>query len=327
MSKFLFIIIGIVSILAFLETFTAFNILSPRFLLNAEYTTYPLLKEDVKSDSHEIVLVDKSNKAHITYSPGGHFFLIDGWGEYIKIDEQGNIVSRIEQTQERSRIVNSPYLVSSTGIIDMAKPHAVQEGFLEKLNALPDRRFIETHWLEQFESLYASAEQVFYSSTPDFDLYRYPMYFKMDDGWTVLYASPDHIGEFDDGRPFEKYPPKYEEMIELVGQEIGNSDDSTVEMLGFYKRGSSAEIAYTPIPIQFKGPAFYRVKAGDTYLNFQEIAIRNIGSGVSSNLTEYMLPNPFREGIDVRFLEFDPHTNITTAGSDGLYVIRKITRN
>lgn len=338
--------IGLLAFLAFIETFTVTNLLFPSFLNKPEYATYPLLKDGVGSDNYEVSFIFDSYAAKITYSPSGNFFMIEDHF-YRKFDAQGNQVAELPDAHEWINPPFSPYLISTNGIYDFTETVPHKAPFMRILNDDGRTRFTKERWQELFDSFYEKSDVVLYGE-PDSGTSRYPAYFKADRGWIVLYTTRSHIEIDDDyelGVSFAGYPAKYERMVLLKDPHAGvysldnyrlrdgiwtvDEDDFTypmgygVEILSFRKEYVSSEIAYTPIPIVYNGPGIYQIKAGNEVLNFQETAIRAIGSRASSNMTRFVLPEQYFGNTNVSFLEFRPGNNFDTSGSDGLYIIRE----
>lgn len=330
-------------ILAGIEIFTPVNILRPPFLQNPAHAEFPLLKDNVQSDTHELHFLHDTYATHITYSPIGNFFLVVD-RNYLKIDASGTTVFSHPTAYETVKPPRSFYIIDANEIYDLSASEVRAETVVEILNDSSTRRFKEDYWQNIFTTLYDSASVVLFGSEYT-ENNKFPTYFKVDQGWVLLYSSYDHISlEYDRkvGATLNGLPAKYERMVLLKDPDAdvfanGDADYYNrfmpeldfeyparygVQMLSYQKEFISANNVYTPIPAKISGPASYEIKVADGVLNFRETAAQMVGSGPASNMTRFILPTQYFGNADISFLEFRPLNNIDTSGSDGLYVIR-----
>lgn len=332
----------------------------PAFLRPAEYDAFPLLKDGPGSETRRLALVSESGRATITYSPQGNFFLLEELNRrFRKLDAAGKEVFAVEWAADLANPAFSHLLVGPSGLYDLSKEPVAKEAFSQVLNAEAERRFTERYWRKVFEELYAQAETVVYGEAFSADTRRLPVYFRTGAAWILLYASPEQVEIDRDpyglGTRIEGYPPKFDRMLllkdlrrgtfshhshevrgdvlpagfsqrdlfELPEHDLSYRQDVSLETLFFRKQGVLDEIVYTGIPVSLYGRADHRLRIGAETLSFWELAVRPVFSPLETNISVFVLPEAYAAGSDLVFLEFRPLSNIETAGSDGLYVLKR----
>ena len=356
MKLILFLALPLAAILLVVERFTPVNLASPAFLRPADYDAFPLLKDGAASEAYELAFLSDPYSAKITYSPEGNFFLVQD-RHFRKLDGAGKEVFSVEQD---GILVNPPFshfIVGPSGVYDLSRDPVTKESFTQVLNADPERTFTKESWRRVFEQAYGKAEIVVHGDLSR-DSNKYMTYFKIGDDWVLLHTAGREIEidhDYDFGIRFKGYPAKFDRMILLRDVQRGlfshdSGDiredslrvssrqddfydlperglryrrDVSLETLFFRKQAVSAEVAYTSLPITLKGRADYRLRIGGDALSFWEIAVRPVFASLDTNLNLFVLPEVYRDRSQVVFLEFRPGNNIDTAGSDGLYVIRR----
>ncbi len=352
----LFLALPLAAVLLVVERFTPLNLAPPEFLRPAEYDAYPLLKDGVESEAYRLEALSKPYRARITYSPAGNFFLVAD-RRFRKLDGAGRQVFDLERDGVAVNPPFSPFVVGPSGVYDLSRDEVSLEPFAQVLNADADRTFTKDTWRRVFDQAYAKADIVVHGEFQS-DNGKYASYFRIGGDWVLIHTSlsaldVDH--DYDFGTRFPGYPAKFDRMIllrdpqrrrfshdsrdiredparaasrpddvaDLPERRLRYRDDVSLETLFFDKDFVSGEVAYTSIPLTLAGRADQRLRIGEEELNFWEIAVRPVFSPLDTNLSVFVLPEAYGDRSEVVFLEFSPGNNIDTAGSDGLYVVRR----
>ena len=354
----LFLALPLAAILLVVERFTPVNLASPAFLRPADYDAFPLLKDGVESGSHRLEFLSNPYLAKITYSPEGNFFLVED-RHFRKLDSNGSEVFSLEQDGVMVNLPFTHFVVGPSGVYDFSEDPVSITPFTQVLNADSDRTFTQDYWNRVFDQLYAQADSVVYANDLASHIVKLPIYFKIGREWLLLYAWPDHVdisySPYELGTGIEDRPAKFSRMVllkdvkeglfsynthEVRGSYIPHGlsqkdlfhlpehdlryrQDASLEMLFFRKQAVSEHVAYTNLPIIFNGRADHRLRIGEDTLSFWEVAVRHAFASLRTNLNLFVLPDAYRDRSEVMFLEFRPGNNVDTAGSDGLYVIRR----
>lgn len=352
----LFLLLPLALLLLGVERCTTVNLASPGFLRPAEYDAYPLLKDGVESETYRLEALSNPYRARITYSPESNFFLVAD-RQFRKLDGAGRQVFAVERDAVTVNPPFSPFLVGPLGIYDLSRDEVILEPFAQVLNADADRTFTKDTWRKVFDQTYAKADSVVHGDYQS-DIRKYASYFKIGDDWVLIHTSTSAIEverDYDFGSRIPGYPAKFDRMILLrdpqrglfshdsseIREDLGRfapeADDFTelperglryrsdvsLETLFFDKGFVSNEAAYTSIPLTLAGRADHRLRIGQEELNFWEVAVRDVFSPLDTTMSVFVLPEAYENRSDVVFLEFNPGNNVETAGSDGLYVVRK----
>ncbi len=352
----LFLAPPLAAVLLVVERFTPVNLAPPGFLRPAVYDAYPLLKDGVESEAYRLEPLSNPYRARITYSPEGNFFLVVD-RRFRKLDGHGRQVFAVERDPATVNPPFSPFVVGPSGVYDLSREEVTLQPFVQVLNAAADRTFTRDTWRAVFDQAYAKADVVVHGGFQS-DNSKYASYLRIGGDWVLIYTSlsaidVDHDTDF--GTRFPGYPAKFDRMILLRDPQRGlfshdsrdirenlpraasgpgdvtdlperglrYRDDVSLETLFFDKDFVSSEIVYTSIPLTLGGRADYRLRIGEDELNFWEIAVRPVASPLETNITVFVLPKAYGNRSEVVFLEFNPGSNIDSAGSDGLYVLRR----
>lgn len=307
---------------------------------------YPLLKDNPVSKSYQLKFITNKYWGNITYSPTTNFFLIDS-RIIRKIDSKGVEVFAEKRADEATRLPFTPYLASAKGIIDFSRDKPYLEKFVQIVNGDKDWTLTVDSFTEIYTQAYKDADTVVYDR-PNFaegiDKYRAYMY--IDGDWVLFYLSfyaLDLDDDYDLGVRVKNYPAKYNRMIllkdisadvysasdyRLRDREIALNEDKLnypvmgkLELMGFERGKVSSTFPYTPIPLVYRGQAFYRLTHGDESLFFSETALKQLFKEPRTGMNWYVLPEPYQQQIPIGFLQFKPRSNVDTSGSGGVYVL------
>ena len=352
----LFLLLPLALLLLGVERCTTVNLASPGFLRPAEFNAYPLLKDGVESATYRLEALSQPYRTRITYSPESNFFLVVD-RQFRKLDGAGRQVFAVERDTVTVNPPFSPLIVAPQGIYDLSRDKVILEPFAQVLNDKAGKTFTKDYWRKVFDRAYAQAEIVVHGDYQS-DIRKYASYFKIGDDWVLIHTSTSTIEverDHDFGTRIPGYPAKVDRMFLLrdpqrgvfshdsaeIREDLGRfapepddvaelperglryRPDVSLETLFFDKEFVSEEAAYTSIPITLAGRADHRLRIGGEDLNFWEVAVRDIFSPLDTNMNVFVLPEAYGDRSEVVFLEFNPGSNVETAGSDGLYVVRK----
>lgn len=305
-----------------------------------------LLRDGVTSDSYELRLVAETYRAHVTFHPDERFFILEGT-DFLKFDAGGQEVFRLANSAEIFRPHFSPYAATAGEICDFTQQPPRPQPFAKIVNGDKNRRLSRDDFFKQFGQAYAEADVVVYGRY-NFDVSKTPAYLRIADDWIVFYVANrdiDDVGDGELGYTIEGFPAKYRNMILLrdpVRKHYAHASsrlregavplpedrlkyprDRKLSRLSYNSEYVSEELAYTSIPAVKAGYATHRLSVDGETMDFREIAVRATFSfRVESNLSLFVLPEPYARDVPVSFLEFHPGNNIDTGGSDGVYVLR-----
>jgi hypothetical protein len=345
-SKQFVTMLGILLIILFLiNQLTKINVFSP--LLNKkEYNSFKHLKKGVVSQNYNIKYISNPYYAEITYDRAFNFFFIRDT-HFRKIDAKGNEVMAIIDTESVSHPKRTPFVFTIDGVYDFSKKIIKKELFKEIHNDIDSLVLRQEVWQKQFETFYEIAETVVYGALNQ-DLVRYPIYFKIDNEWILLYSTGENIDDdYDFGITYSGYPAKFDKLIylkdvendhyanalskndlfmsnkQLIEFDFKYPSDFKINKLFFKKKSQFDHIAYTSIPISWFGTAYYELKINGEPINFKEMASKNLLSfSIEPYLNWYVLPEEYSNNTDVSFIEFR-FPQVNRKPGNGLFIISK----
>ena len=333
-------------VLLLIEQFTIIHIFSPLALKKTEYNSYNYLIDGVKSENYKIKYLSNSYAAEITYDTENNYFFIRD-NHYRKMDSMGNEIIAIKRGELVSNPKNTHYVFTNNGVYDFSKDTIKEEIFIKIHNNKGSLVLKPESWQKHFDYYYSAAQIVVYGPVIDYDLHRYPIYFKIDNNWILLFSLGDNIDDdFDFGVTYEGYPAKFNRLIYLKDSEQDHYSNAMtkhelymrnrplaefdfnypskfkIKKLFFQKESSFDDIKYTSIPYAWAGTAYYELMIDTDILNFKEKAAKSvlITASVQTYLNWYVLPEKYIGKTNISFLEFrypyqDEHS--------GLYLINK----
>jgi hypothetical protein len=90
-----------------------------------------------------------------------------------------------------------------------------------------------------------------------------------------------------------------------------------------YYRNQRVDETYKGVAVVHSGMASHRLRIGGEDLYFSEIAVKVRSEKLQTQLLWFVPPAPYQDKTQVGFLEFMPGSNLSTAGSGGVYVLRR----
>ncbi len=305
----------------------------------------PLLREGTSSKSYELVFVGNSFLAEISYSREDDFFLVQD-DHFRVFDTAGHQRFALKRKATTHRVPMTHYVATSEGIYDLSETESVFQQFAARINDDPSRTLTVKSWQGIFGELYEKADVVVYGREPDFDLVRFPAYLRIEGRWVVVYIpiKVDVQDHFDLGSTMESFPAKFNRMTYLKSPvtgalaadnyEIRNSnsplpeDDFTyrqpgkLDWVSFRKQNTLDSTYYLGIPLSYTGPAVHELTIQGETMRFRENAVKPVLGQPESNIHWFTLPERLADRSAVSFLEFTPGNNVSSQGSDGVYVLR-----
>lgn len=342
--------IGILSALLLfgLERCTTLNMVPPVFLSSQALNDAPILKDLKGTARYAVSHIGDPYQAFITYDPKGDFFLTQG-REVQKFDSTGRKTFAFPMTGESEIPQASHFIVTREAVYDLSRAQPLPEAVVQVINGDEDRNYKFETWQRIYSEAYARADRVIQA---DFlpGLHKQPSFMRIDGNWVLFYTSSsnpsldvDHLR----GVTIEGFPPKMDRTILLKDPARGRyaagirgpaNDGKSLpeaalnyrplgqlERLRFDKTYVSEYITYTPVPVLLAGPAWHRLVIGEEEMTFRETGVREVFGAFESNLSWYILPEPYSAETAISFLAFRPSNNQDTEGSDGLYIIHPRT--
>lgn len=308
-------------------------------------TNPPLLRDGSASEHFELVFLSDSYLADVSYSPEGSFFLAQA--KQVKtFDSSGQLRFTLEWSEDMDRIPMTHYFVTSEGIYDLSEAEPKLNVFAASLNDDTTRTLKVESWRRVFTELYEKSDVVVYGRRPSFELGLFPAYMRIEGRWLVIYTSPDIDvkNDFDLGSRIAAFPPKFDRMVYLKDPETGNlaadnrrlretSDMLPEDSLTYRRPGRLEWVSlnanrvldssyYLSIPLAYTGPAVHELTLQGEVLRFREYGVKPVLGARESNLNWFALPESLANRSQVSFIEFVPNTNISSQGSDGIYILR-----
>ncbi|MDG5499623.1 hypothetical protein [Marinobacter sp. BGYM27] len=305
----------------------------------------PLLREGASSKSYELVFIGDSFLAEISYSREDDFFLVQD-DHFRVIDTTGHQRFALERESTTHRVPMTHYVATSEGIYDLSKTGSVFQPFAARINDDPSRTLTVDSWRGIFGELYDKADVVVYGREPDFDLVRFPAYLRVDGRWVVVYI-PTRVDVQDNfylGSTMASFPARFSRMTYLKSPATGafaadnyqlrNSagllpeDDLTyrqpgkLDWVSFRKEDTLDSTYYLGIPLSHTGPAVHELTIQGETMRFRENAVKPLLGQPEANIHWFTLPERLADRTQVSFLEFTPGNNVSSQGSDGVYVLR-----
>ncbi len=340
--KYIILIFFILLILIILEQFTVLNLFHPSLFMKPEYEGYKYLKEGIESENYRIQFIENDYRAYVRYNDEQNFFMV-GRGPYRKISGKGEEEAVIPPGLEIDNPPLTHYLFDKEGVYDFSKSPVTMERYSETINE--DYKMDSRLWQEMFDSYYERAGVVVYGENREYQYYQ--AYLKINKSWVRIFSgSYDNFTDDRDlGINMKGYPARFKRMIPLMDPEnrefslplsrdifsktgdkvesYSSSKRHELKKLFFRKEFVSDHIPYTPIPGEFAGTAYYRIRIHGDILNFRENALKYISSFSSKScLYWYLLPERYHKQTGVSFLELRYPHNINESGSRGLYILK-----
>lgn len=312
----------------------------------------PLLKDGVESSSYSLEYIREIYRSDITFDTVGRFFIVERSGNYIRVNDEGQVTARVDRPSEQAyRVPFTPFV-----FVDFNHFYDFSDEDAQLAKFVPGTRFDPIIAEGGFELLYNRAEAVLYGehrhhvfkSTKLLESEDLITFVKLDGLWSIIKISQDTLDvHYDRERGYDipAAPQKPAPMIllkDLARNVYSHVDDNIREGRGGFAETNLAytkspalkmrsyssdrvsdSLAYIDIPFELAGHAVYDLSVGTETLTFKEIAKRKIlGWRVDPQMGLFVLPESIASEVPVSFLEFIPTTNYVTGGSEGLYVLR-----
>ncbi len=320
---------------------TKIELLYPGFLKKTEYDNYPYLKDGVESEHYRIEYISNPYAAFVTYDTEHDYFFM-AQAPFRRIDRSGIGEFVLEQGKFLDHPRFSHYVFDREGVFDFSETTVRHQVFIKTLN---DDGLLKGRERDaDFSRYYNKADVVVYGVNREFDYP--PAYLKIDGTW-LRFMMGTYDGLVDDhynAISYEKFPAKFKKMVLLRashhgrlsngqgnGAPLGHSvkkstwaypNGYNINSLYFEKSFVSENFPYTPIPAEFTGTAYYRIRIGDDVLKFKESALKStLSFNFESFLYWYLPPRPYVDNTSVSFVELRYPHNLNESGSNGVYVI------
>lgn len=310
----------------------------------------PLLKDSPSSEHYELEQVSGFSPANILYSPSNNFFLV-GARSFVKIDMSGRKVFALKRQEHFTLLPFSHYVATLKGLYDLSQSHLKLEPFEQIVNGDRDRTFTVESFNKIYKQAYADADIVLYD-VPNFeeDIDKYRAYMWIKGGWVLFYLSYRAITldkDYEMGVTVQEYPAKFNRMVLLRDVQSKTYAAASLQLrkttprlkallpeskLRYPARGKLKVLryrndrvdgTYRGKPVAYTGMAHYRLRSGDEDILFREIAYKALEENLETQLHWYVLPAPYQDRTQVGFLEMVQIHNFSTAGSEGVYVLRR----
>ncbi|WP_292008455.1 hypothetical protein [Chryseobacterium sp.] len=190
----LFLIIGIVCALAFLDRCTTVNITTSDLFRPKSYQYFKELTQSPESQNYEIVKAQGSFP--ILYDSIKNEFYLKNFKGLTKYDSSGNIIISNDLRNEKFTSAFDfanfiPYVFTDKGVYDFSGKKLIYIAFSKILNAQDE--MTEENFVSEFRKQYHGAELVFYDRerNGDDDQRGFPIYFRIKDQWILLFSKKE----------------------------------------------------------------------------------------------------------------------------------------
>lgn len=349
-------ILAIILLLFFIEQFTVINIISSSLFKKSEYDDYTYIYQGVKNNHSEIIRLSESPYNSIMYDEKDNYFIVYGDDEIRKINNKGVEEFLISRNDDVSYANSGKFVFTKDMVYDFSK-EIIKGTKIKKVIDVSGEQLELDGFLSLLSNYYQKANTVIYANVETFGAKNHKVYLKIEDEWIGIYISmlkSTGINFYPSGQILKKFPEKFPKLIFLKNpinnvyssRSSGNENFSSVpddlkltkeeEMeypsnnkinISFYqKERTSGVIAYTSIPVSFKGTAYFDLEIGKEAYKFKEMGIKNIGFSftVKHDISYYVLPEKYLKKSEVSFLKVFPSSNLHKTDSKGLYVVRPI---
>jgi hypothetical protein len=324
--------------------------LLPAFAGN-DAQTYPLLKDGPSSASYVLEQVDDYwSPANITYSPAGNFFVLESL-VIKKINGRGEKVFSLKRGEQFNLLPFTHYVATPKGLYDLSKSRPKLERFVQVVNGDKTRTLTQESFHEIYAQAYADADIVVYD-VPNFEegIDKYRAYMWITGDWVLFYLSDRAITldmDYEMGVTVAEYPAKFNRTVLLKDMQTRSYSSASSDLREvtprlkallaesrmrypargklkvMHYRNQRVDETHRGVAVVHTGMASHRLRVGGEDLYFREIAVKVRSSKLQTQLLWFVPPAPYQNKTQVGFLEFMPGSNLSTAGSGGVYVLRR----
>ena len=345
-------ILAFILLVFFVEKCTVINIVSSSLFKKSEYDSYTYLYEGVDNSNSEIVRISESPYNAVMYDDKENYFIVYGDYEIRKINSRGVESFFIEKQDDVSYSNLGAYVFTDTIAYDLSQETIIKTK-IKKIIQASNEQLKLPGFLNLLGQYYQKASTVVYANVDNYNAKNYKVYLKIEEDWIGLYISKNNstgINFYSSGEIVKKFPEKFQHLLFMknpvnnvystrssgnenfssLPDELMLTTEETLEYpinkkidISFYQKEKKlGVIAYTGIPISFRGTAYFNLKIGKEEYKFKEMGAKNLGFTLKHYISYYVLPKKYVKNSEVSFLKVFPSSSLLETGSKGLYVVR-----